>query len=327
MQRDIALAGAILLAGLLGTSPAGAIDAGVRQGSDACQEPMLEVYEPITFGYTKQGDDVPFVDFTISVKAQLLRNLLCHHFNGKSRIYLTFTGRFGFYFGTRHSSPVIARDYNPKFVWRLVPGSGPGTSTTQQTSEQDKQDKQIEEYSEYLDFAYAHDSNGQSIDTLEEFQIETAQLGDSHYALDYVSRGWDYLEVAGKKSFHDGALRVYPDLKFFLRHGFLQGVPEEYYSWEVDSTLRPRHAFDGVGVTLDYLPFKPTRLKSGLRLSLKYTTGYEPVARFNTVRGELGFDLWGVPLTVWMQDGYLNSLARYYRKTTSGGIEFRLVEF
>jgi len=128
---------------------------------------------------------------------------------------------------------------------------------------------------------------------------------------------------------------VYPDFKFFLRHGFLQGVPEESYSWEQDSTLRPRHAFDGVSGAAEYRPFagltgrdsRAAVSKSSLRVEVKYTTGYEPVARYNMVRGEVGVNVYGLRITAWVQDGYMNGLARYYKKTRSVGMELRFAEF
>jgi hypothetical protein len=200
--------------------------------------------------------------------------------------------------------------------------------------------KPVKQYAEYVDFAYAHDSNGQSVDTLEEYQIQAHQVGNPAYALDYVSRGWDYVQVAGKKTWSggplgSGSLSIYPDGKFFLRHGFLQGVPEEYHSWERDSSLRPRHAFDGLAALIEYWPFAQTTCKvpdglfciSGLRFAVKYTTGYDPVARYNTIRGEFGFLPIGLPLTIWIQNGYMNSLARYYRKTSSVGLELRFAQF
>ena len=120
------------------------------------------------------------------------------------------------------------------------------------------------------------------------------------------------------------------ETSYFLRHGLLQGVPEEYHAWEQDSTLRPRHAFDGVGLALEYRPFAEstrTPFVRSMRFEIKYLAGYDPIARYNTVRGEFGLAPWGLPLAVWVQDGYMNSLARYYKKTSSAGIELRFVQF
>jgi hypothetical protein len=322
----------------LAPSRARAMDAGVARSNICADDPqgrpaIIEGYEPTRFGYTKEADDVGFVDFTLSVKAQLFRSVFCDWFkSGGLRLYLTFTGRFGFYVDTRESSPVIAKEYNPKLLLRWIPDP---QSTTQRTG-YDR--TQIVEYTDYWDFAYAHSSNGQSIESLEEYQIQAEQVGSPTYALDYISRGWDYLQITGKTTFAggrlgQGSLSLYPDVKFFLRHGLLQKVPEEYHSWEQDSNLRPRHAFDGLDATLEYWPLATASCsegffcKAGLRLAVKYTTGYDPIARYNTVRGEFGFLALGLPLNFWVQDGYMNSLARYYLKTWSLGFELRFAEF
>lgn len=325
-----------------GIATAGATDAtdAALAPSRTCQEPIVQEYEPTTLGYTWQSDDEPHVDFTLSLKAPLFQSLLCGVSGGRGHLYLAFTGRFALYVHTRHSGPVIGREYNPKLLWRFVDAndrvSSMGTYNNQP----------IEEFARYLDIAYAHSSDGQTIDTLQEYEIQSSQSGSARDALDYISRGWDYLEVAAKTTIHDAALRdgdlaIYPDLKFFLRHGLLEGVPEEYHSWERDSTLRPRHAFDGVSVTFEYRPFAERidprsgiaprglaeRTLVSMRFELTYTTGYDPVARYNTVRGEVGIAPFGLPLALWIQDGYMSSLARYYRKTTAGGIELRFIEF
>jgi hypothetical protein len=53
---------------------------------------------------------------------------------------------------------------------------------------------------------------------------------------------------------------------------------------------------------------------------------YSPVARFNTVRGKLGSYLFELPLAVSVQDGYMNSLARYHKRRRSFGIELRTLK-
>ena len=313
------------------------MDVGVSYG-DPCREPSITAYEPNRFGYTKQSNDVGFVDLTLSIKAQLFR-ALCRHFNGESQLYLTFTGRFGFYAGTRHSSPVIGKNYTPKLLWRIIPE----TESTTKSTTVDR--KAVSEYTEYFDFAYAHDSNGQTIDSQELYDIElnrqaASPHGNPDYAKDYISRGWDYLQFTFKQTFNEAPLKtsrlsIYPDFKFFLRHGLIQGVPEEYHSFEEDSQLRPRHAFDGLSAVVECFPYgseisdnpERTPWRATVRVAITYLTGYDPIARFNTFRGEFGFSAWGLPLNVWVQDGYMNSLARYYTKTSSIGVELRFAEF
>jgi outer membrane phospholipase A len=304
----------------------------VAPARESCEEPILQAYEPTTLGYTWQANDEPFVDFTVSFKAPLFQKITCRHFGGNQHLYLGFTGHFAFYVATRRSGPVIGREYNPKLLWRW-------TDPRQTTTSIAYGDRVVTEYGRYIDVAYAHSSNGQTIDSLEEYEIQSYQSKSSRDALDYVSRGWDYVQIAGKLTDldvwrHGGDFSVYPDVKFFLRHGLLQGVPEEYNSWERDSALRPRHAFDGLAATFEYRPFaKRVRSRDAvttwdsLRLSLKYLTGYEPVARYNTIRAEFGISVLGLPVSVWAQDGYMNSLARYYTKTSAVGVELRFAEF
>lgn len=186
---------------------------------------------------------------------------------------------------------------------------------------------QKQEYADYVDFAYAHDSNGQTIDNATAYAIAQHTLDNPRFALDQVSRGWDYVQVEGKYTFGingSGCFSLYPGVKFFLRHGFLQQVPEEYHRFENDPAARPRHAYDGLIVDAEYRP--NINLVANPRLYLQYKTGYEPIARFNTIRGEFGFYLFELPIAVYAQDGYVNSLARYYKKARSFGVELRIAE-
>ncbi len=93
--------------------------------SKACSgEPLVQGYDPITLGYTWQSNDEPYVDFTLSFKAPLFRDLFCNASTEIGHLYLTFTGRFAFYVATRSSGPVIGREYNPKCsgdLWMKVP--------------------------------------------------------------------------------------------------------------------------------------------------------------------------------------------------------------
>jgi len=62
-------------------------------------------------------------------------------------VVIAFTGRFAQYLGTRDSSPVVTKRLNPKLFYR------------QRTQGRD-----------YFDIGYNHESNGQSINTLEGFE-------------------------------------------------------------------------------------------------------------------------------------------------------------
>jgi hypothetical protein len=112
---------ALSLSSLIGQAALAADVAVQKDAQDPCKEGIIEGYEPNTFGYTKQANDEGFADFTLSIKSQLFPQWICGKLAGRNRLYFTFTGRFGFYIRTRYSSPVIAKNYNPKLVWRVIP--------------------------------------------------------------------------------------------------------------------------------------------------------------------------------------------------------------
>jgi len=165
------------------------------------KRPLIEGYEPNYLGYTWQDDDVSFIDIGISLKYPLLPD----HFalwRGCKRVdedddgsdvdpacaerwraYLTFTGRSGFYAFSRDSGPVIAKTFNPKLLLRYTP------NTEEKKAFQTTTRGEQEEYVSYVDLAYAHESNGQSIDSPEEYFAERRQSSDRRFALDKVSRG------------------------------------------------------------------------------------------------------------------------------------------
>ena len=128
-------------------------------------EGRLQLYEPISAGYTKDSDDVPFLDVTLSLKFRLAPEFVQDR---NYRLFLAFTTRFGFYLGTRESSPVIGKTYNPKLIWRYIPESGTRASSVGRANSVERRG--------YLDLAYAHESNGQSINTPEEYEAALREV-------------------------------------------------------------------------------------------------------------------------------------------------------
>jgi hypothetical protein len=314
-----AAAAAVLLAAPL---IARAVDPAISENDQS----LLQPYEPITAGYTKDSDDVPYLDVTLSLKLRLLPT----DWLKSSRLFLTFTGRFGFYWGTRFSSPVIGKSYNPKLLWRYFPSDAQRNSVLGKSN--------AREHSGYLDFAYAHQSNGQTISTAEQYAQAQSTQERPEFANDYISRGWDYLELVWKKSYwpdRDSPLASYVDLKYFLSNGLLQGRPEEYNTWENDPQGKPRRAVDGLTGLIEYQShWRSSDVREGgppllnhPSVWLKYQTGYDRPFKYSTVRLEGGVRIGELPFAVWIQNGYMSDLANYYRKVTSYGIELRVGQF
>ena len=292
---------ALLLAAAL-SSP---LLAQVVPQSSGSREPVLESYEPNTVGFTKDSDDDGFLDVKLSLIYPLMPQLMQEHVHD-SQIYFAATVRFAQYLGTRESSPVIGKRFNPKFIWREFTPSG-------------------RFFLDYLDFAYAHESNGQSITTPEEFAFEVqrqAAVGNrADAAKDFISRGWDYLELASKHTLprQPGRLNLYTSFRYFLQDGLLQGKAEEYNSWENDPEGKPRKDVQGIAALL-----KLERFDLGAKLAIGWETGYAQPLRYNTFRLEGRKDIAQLPLLVFYQNGYNSDLAQYYKRVSTIGIALEL---
>lgn len=289
-------AAALLLAAALASS----VRAQVPQSSGA-REPALESYEPNTVGFTKDSDDDGFLDVKLSLIYPLAPQLTRDH------LYFAATVRFAQYLGTRESSPVIGKRFNPKLIWRqFTSGKAPL-------------------FMDYVDFAYAHESNGQSITTPEEFAFEVQRqvaVGNrADAAKDFISRGWDYVEVASKHSLphQPGELTLYTSFRYFLSDGLLQGKAEEYKSWENDAEGKPRKDVQGIAALL-----KLERFDLGAKFALGWETGYGEPFRYNTLRLEARKNLLELPLLLFYQNGYNSDLAQYYKRVSTIGIALEL---
>jgi hypothetical protein len=272
----------------------------------------LRNHEPIFAGYTWDSDDVGFVDFTISLQYPILAETLEEGNRYGLLPYFAFTARFAQYVGTRESSPVIAKRFNPKFFVRYALSDFPPSG---------------ESPDGYLDFEYAHESNGQSVDSAEGFQSLSDALGNAEYAKDYISRGWDYLGLTWKhtKRWKPATMRLYVSRKWYCGC-LLQGDMEQTFDFEEPRQITSIKQVSGWRAVLTLDTGKENPLVD--RAALILDTGTRDTFKYNTARIELGIpavkNVTGVPLVIWARTGYLSDLAQYYKKVSSFGVAFEL---
>lgn len=136
-------------------------------------------------------------------------------------------------------------------------------------------------------------------------------------------------------------MATYLEGRYFIPDGFLQGAEDEYHAWENNAQGKARRAVDGLSAMVEYPaswahfvvdlpdcpdqpnPFKRLVCEIRPNLTMKYLTGYDTLFKYSTERVELGFQVFSLPLAVWLQHGYMSSLAMYYQKVNSSGIEVR----
>jgi hypothetical protein len=296
----------------------------IGHGEEASQEPksiqqeaanpvaLLSSDQPNRLGCTRDSYERScFMDFSVSLRYPLFYEALQEGHKFDMLPFFSFTGRMGQYSGSvRHSSPVVTKQFNPSLYFRVYTSKTVGEKLGTADSKQD-----------YYDVGYAHESNGQYVDTLAVFNSTAASVGGPEIAQDYISRGWDYLTYKRHLHFQaEGTNMMDLDLRYFLSYGLFQKGSEEYFSWEAPRPITHISQVDGIRLKVtrdfDWSWFKGA--------TLFYITGYQDIGRWNTFRAELGFtplsNLMGLPIVLWAQSGYNINVTQYYRKAWSIGL-------
>ena len=258
-----------------------------------------------------------YMDANLSLKYPLLSPVVEKLFDltgintvEKPKLYLAFSSRFSQYVGSRDSSPVAARRYNPELFLRLWDNN-----------------------EGYWDIGYGHESNGQQINSQNAFEQEEQNYRDNNepdvFARDGISRGWDYVSLDWNKQWQTGFLpslegftTTHLEFRRYLSNGLLQGAPEEYNDWERQGAEpKPRDEYDGLKFSMQYnLPQEFCVIACFDRVELTHQTGYADLFEHNTTSIELTTSFVGIPFHIWAQSGYNSDIVDYFDYTNSWGI-------
>jgi len=316
-------------------APTAAAASPEKQRSSKCPptRPLgLQSYEPSAFGHEKRSDDVGFYNIKISVKYPLAPIALGCRFGDENRLYFAFTGYWDFYIGDRRSSPVVGKEYNPQLFWQHFFDDGgqelfaPKESVGASSSGQAPHGRRA-----YWTLGYAHDSNGQTSDSLAQY-TQTEQSQGTEAAKDAISRGWDYgfvglrLVPVSKPEYR---VSLYPMVRFFLSHGLFQGRPEEIHDWEPVTDGKPRKAVDGLSLLgkLQWHTRSNSYIVGDAKLAVRYGTGYQSPFHHSTIRVEAGLQFFQLPVVLWGQNGYMSDLSQYYHRVSAYGLEVEIGAF
>ncbi|MDQ8184841.1 hypothetical protein [Pelagicoccus sp. SDUM812002] len=320
---------------------------------------VVRTYEPLYVGYTFDEDDQAYLDFSLSVITPASIVFPWESWNPSNkfpvegqdydkpdlfpyqpRLYLAFSGRAGQYMGTRESSPVVGKRFNPLLSARWWHKRRDLTSSRRDPG-----------YSlhDYFEISYGHESNGQRIGDLTDPQtpeeealgrnrFEALQAeyqlvdGDASIARDQLSRGWDYLGARWASSWKidTGRLFFMFDGRYYLEEGMLQDGAEEYNIWENDDEWLARYdeeirraKVDGLRASVRYQSKSLDWFFDANEIMLELRTGYNDPFERITARLELGFKY----TSLWYRYGYNSDLVDYYRKDSSWGLAIKIRSF
>ena len=276
---------------------------------------LVAAHEANRVGFTKDSGDRLFLDFLISVQHPLVLDSCSDRLSGQWMQYFAFTGRFGEYVGAREASSVIGKRFNPKiFVRYFLDGK-----TISNHYHPDA----------YIDFEYAHESNGQTVDSQESFNAAANSTGGSpDFAKDSIKRGWDYLGLAGKQKHAVDDITLGYALRKYLANGLtLQKQIEQYKPWEGERSITKINQVSGIHLYAE----KAIGISGFDDIAVDIETGNSQPFRYCTLDIELGVTPFrhflGMPVVFWVKTGYNSDLAEYYRKVTTVGIALNFNSF
>lgn len=324
-------------------------------------ESVIQPYEPIHLGYTFDEGDQAYLDFSLSIMTPISVVFPTESWNPRAkipggqrayttedmidprlpRVYFAFSGRAGQYIGTRDSSPVVGKRFNPLLSFRwwqkqrdLEAANGLGDWS----------------FYDYFEVSFGHESNGQRIGDIDNPQTpEQENLGrnrfralqdeyllidgDASIARDELSRGWDYLGARLARSWRireHRTLFLQFDGRYYFSNSPVQGEAEEYNLWEGDDEWLARYdgeitrsKVDGLRASVRFEFETGNRFLNVNEVRLDLATGYKDPFERVTARLELGFRY----TTLWYRNGYNSDLVDYYRKDESWGLALKIREF
>jgi outer membrane phospholipase A len=291
--------------------------------------PNYMVYVP------REGDDPSQDDEHLEVfysfKYRMTENKAFKCLDNNNYGFLAYTGKFDFYTDifhetpdSRDSSPVINRLSNPELHYRVYLSP---------------EDKQSGFFNRYIDFAFGHESNGQTLD-VDSYEAFRDNTKDGVHFVDYISRGWDYWSFEYKLEYDsksDCGSKAFSCLyghfytRKFISDGPLQGAIDDEIFWPTTiNTDAQIENFDGLRLIFGKEHTSEPGNPPSRGYWITYRTGIRSAGKFNTftinLRQDVSFfGLFEMPLYIKYFNGYGRELTTYHEKDTelSIGLQFR----
>lgn len=280
-------------------------------------KPRFDSYKPNYVGYIPdRGDTEAHIEMLYSIKYRISDIKINENRPYDNYLFLAYTGKFDFFWGSKDSSPVINRLNNPELHYRRYL-----SNPYEETNFSHK----------YIDFAYGHESNGQVISDAVSFSNSGPD------AIDHVSRGWDYISAEYKFELYNKPDCEFVELSCFYGHiyvrsfqndGLLQGKIEDRIFWDptVDAKIED---FDGLRLIFGKEHPFGDNLFPTKGIWITYTTGISSPGEHNsfTLNYRKQFHIWDFKIPVYIRyfNGYGNEIVTYHTRDRiiMLGLQFR----
>jgi outer membrane phospholipase A len=243
-----------------------------------------------------------------------------YHLGGLNFVY---DGLYDFYLWTRYSQPIVSRLQNPGLLFSL-----------------EAKHEEAVGHMQRLDLGWFHESNGQVVDTIAEYNALYAQEGLR--ARDSVSRGWDYWYASPKFTFDpkneagldeggetsnirerfvfDPSLRMYTGAQGIV-------IPaEQDIFWAPQDPPKTIYDYDGIrGLFIAEWIF-PWRAFNYVGIGSEFRTGYNTgyLGRNWSKKFTLTFKTWNIPWYVYYENGYGPYISDYSTWSQGYGAGIRM---
>jgi len=310
MKRPIAIVAALMLL-LAGTLPGAtsADDTPPESLTKPAEAPdgggpihLLRGNEPSYFALGHDsGSGENQIEFYLSIKYPLLSTPIENILGKDSSLYFNYNGKYDFYAFSRDSSPIISRKQNPGVMFEHT---WPPVANIHLQS---------------LKVGYFHESNGQTVDTRAEYQA-------TEHAIDYVSRGWDYLPLEAKLAVSEKRHGIFGNFylnlqgRYFLDRQMFRHDREDEIFWETLAEQPQIEDFDGIRINLATVFILPRIEAREIKFNATYRSGYREFHL--SQRYGATFRLFDLPLYVYYSRGYGVEIATYHQEGTSYGVGF-----
>jgi hypothetical protein len=234
-----------------------------------------------------------------------------------------YDGLFDFYIWTRYSQPLVSRLQNPGLYFSFK------AAQAQRLWDMDS-----------FEAGWFHESNGQVVDTLEEYNDLVQEYGLG--ARDYISRGWDYWYLSTKFSYHpydgleaEGATQAHrthirlsfvPSLRIYDGAQGIVLAAEQNIFWEPQNPPSYIYDYDGLRALFNLEFSFPYRAFNYLGLSAGFRTGYN-VGYFGqnwSKQFSITFKTWHLPWYLYYNNGYGPYISDYSSWSEGYGVGLRV---